>query len=243
MRSLPPHKVVIPMAGQSRRFQAAGYAAPKPFIPIDGKMMIERVCRLFSAEDEFVFVCNEEQLQANPGCGRALQAIAPRAQVVAIAPHELGPVYTAIAADEYIGDDEAVIIAYCDFSLRWSYRQFLLQAAQYDGAMAVFRGFHPASFGDTDYCYLRVDENLELLEVGEKRPFTAHRADEYASTGVYYFGAWRTFRHYAEELVAQGQRVGGEYYASLIYPAMLRDGKRVCVQEVEKFICWGTPQD
>ena len=35
--------IVIPMAGAGSRFKAQGYDLPKPFIDINGKMMIEHV--------------------------------------------------------------------------------------------------------------------------------------------------------------------------------------------------------
>ena len=35
--------IVIPMAGAGNRFRVAGYDLPKPFIDINGSMMIERV--------------------------------------------------------------------------------------------------------------------------------------------------------------------------------------------------------
>ena len=34
-------KVVIPMAGKSKRFQDAGYKVPKYLIDIDGRLMID----------------------------------------------------------------------------------------------------------------------------------------------------------------------------------------------------------
>jgi NDP-sugar pyrophosphorylase family protein len=243
MKGLPPHKVIIPMAGHSRRFQEAGYTVPKPFILIDGKPMIQRVCRMFAPEDEFIFICNEEQLEANAEYREILASIAPRTQIVTIAPHELGPVYSVLAADPYMAADEPVIITYCDFTMRWNYDHFRLKAAMYDGAIPVFRGFHPASFGDTYYCYLRTNEASEMLELREKQSFTDNRAEEFASTGVYYVDRWDNFKRYAAEIIEQGQKVAAEYYASLIYPPMVRDGKRVCVFEVDNFICWGTPED
>ena len=243
MQTLPPHKVIIPMAGHSRRFRAAGYTVPKPFILIDGKTMIERVCRMFGRHDEFIFVCNREHLQANPAYRDVLANIAPHTHIVAIEPHELGPVYSALAAAPHMHDDEPVIISYCDFTMQWNYTRFLLQAAMVEGAIPVFRGFHPASLGDTYYCYVRANDNKEMIELREKQPFTNNRLMEFASTGVYYLDSWRTFKQYAREIISQGQKDAAEYYASLIYPPMVRDGRFVSVFEVEKFICWGTPQD
>ncbi|MCI0576896.1 MAG: NTP transferase domain-containing protein [Chloroflexi bacterium] len=231
------------MAGHSRRFQAAGYTVPKPFILIDGRPMIERVCRMFSPQDEFVFICGREHLQAEPAYRDVLRRIAPKTHIVEIATHECGPLVTALAAEEVMAEDEPVIVSYCDFTMGWNYEQFLLKAALYDGAIPVFRDFHPASFGDTYYCYIRTNEELEMIALREKQSFTDNRVAEFASTGVYYVDQWRTFKRYAQEVIAQEQKVAAEYYASLIYPLMVRDGRPVCVYEVEKFICWGTPED
>jgi NDP-sugar pyrophosphorylase family protein len=231
------------MAGHSRRFQAMGYTVPKPFILIDGKTMIERACRMFGRNDEFIFICNREHLEANPTYCDILASIAPHTHIVAIEPHDLGPVYSTLAAAPYMHDDEPVIISYCDFTMQWNYKRFLLQAAMYDGAIPVFRGFHPASMGDTYYCYVRTNADKEMTDLREKQAFTNNRRMEYASTGVYYLDSWHTFKQYAQELISQGHKVASEYYASLIYPPMVRDGRSVCVFEVEKFICWGTPQD
>ena len=231
------------MAGHSKRFQAAGYTVPKPFIMIDGKTMIEHVCQLFSPRDEFIFVCNREHLQAEPYYRDVLTRIAPCTHIVEVEPHDLGPVYSTLAADAYMRDDEPVIISYCDYTVLWNYRRFLHKAAMYEGAIPVFRGFHPASLGDTYYCYIRTNSDLEMLELREKQSFTANRSAEFASTGVYYLDQWRTFKKYGQELIERGEKVTDEYFVSLIYPAMVRDGQSVCVYEVEKFICWGTPKD
>ena len=238
-------RVIIPMAGHSRRFREAGYQTPKPFITIDGEPMIKRVCQMFSPADEFIFVCNEKHLSAD-SYRRILESLVLKYRIVPIAPHEYGPTYSALQAESCISDREKaepVIVSYCDFAVQWDYRRFLMKAELYDGAIAVFRGFHPASFGDTYYAYLKADENMQMLALREKQSFTDNRAQEFASTGAYYFDSWNTFAHYAGRLLKDRESVGGEYYCSLLFNPMVRDGKRVCLFEVEKFICWGTPQD
>lgn len=236
-------KIVIPMAGHSRRFKEAGYDRPKPFIMIDGRPMIQAVCRMFSPTDEFIFICNRAHL-LNDDCRKILQRTTPIYHIVEVDPHEYGPVYSSLQAEKYIADEnEPVIITYCDFTMQWDYRHFLFKAAQYDGAIPVFRGFHPASLGDTYYAYVKADEKLEMVELREKQSFTDNRVEEFASTGVYYFDSWKTFRYYSNKVLAEKSTVGSEYYCSLLYDPMVQDGLRVCLFEVEKFICWGTPED
>lgn len=231
------------MAGHSRRFKQAGYATLKPFIDIDGKPMIGRVCQMFSPDDEFIFVCNREHL-LNQDYRSILENVTPVYHIIEIEPHEYGPVYSALQAEDCITDaDEPIIISYCDFTMQWDYRQFLLKSAQYEGAMPVFRGFHPASLGNTYYAYVRSREEMEMAGLREKSSFTDNRADEFASTGVYYMDSWKTFAHYAAELLEKRSSISMELYCSLLYNPMVRDGKRVSLFEVEKFICWGTPED
>ncbi len=236
-------KIIIPMAGHSRRFTRAGFRDPKPFIDIDGKLMIERVCRMFSPTDEFIFVCQRAH-EENPAYQQILKKTVPHAAMIGIDPHEGGPVDSVLQAEPAIDDpEEPVLISYCDFFLQWNYRQFLLKAEQYEGALTVFRGFHPASLGDTYYAYLRADDQLEMLELREKQSFTGNRLEEYASTGVYFFESWQTFKHYAGEVRKDKIHAGTERYVSLLFNPMVRDGKRVSLYEVKKFICWGTPAD
>ncbi len=235
-------RIVIPMAGQSLRFQQAGYALPKQYLPINNHPMIHWVCDMFSPADDFVFIIPKAH-GANPGYREVLETVVPRYTIVETEPNTLGPVYTALAADAVVSDEEPVIFSYCDFYQHWNYQHFLWRLESYDGGIAAFRGFHPASFGNTYYAYLRCNERGELLELREKQSFTDKRHAELASTGVYYVRSWALFRHFADKLLRENVSVGGEYYLSLIFNPMVAANLKVITHEVDRFICWGTPAD
>jgi len=235
-------KILIPMAGHSRRFFEAGFKDPKQFIYIDGKPMIQRVCEMFSPKDEFIFIANKEQLK-NKKYLDILKNVTKDYQIVEIDPHDEGPLYTTLQAKHLMKENEPLIISYCDFFCQWNYQRFLQKATMYEGAMSVFKGFHPASFGNTNYCYIKTNPDREMIALQEKQPFTNNRSEEYASTGVYYLESWHMFEYYANLIINQGKRVATEFYVSLIYNPIVESGKKVCTFEVEKFICWGTPQD
>lgn len=240
--------IVIPMAGHSRRFKAMGYETPKAFIEIDGIPMIHWVCRMFSPNDKFVFVALNTHLEVDH-YKKILQSATPNYEIIGIDTHEKGPVYTSLFADDVIADSEPVIVSYCDGFQHWNYQRFLMKVADYEGGLTVFRGHQfymvdtPASFGDTYYAYVRANDQLEMLELREKQSFTDIRHDEYASTGVYYVSHWGLYKEYAKNLLETGLPVGNEYYVSLLYNPLIQDGKRVILFEVDKFICWGTPED
>lgn len=235
-------KIIIPMAGHSERFKNAGYTVPKPFIIIDGRPMIHWVCDLFSPEDDFVFIIQKEH-GSNPDFIRILETAAPKQRTIQIEPHRFGPIYTTLAADPVVDKDEPIIFVYSDFYQHWNYGQFLRCVEGYDGGLSVFKGFHPASFGDTYYAYLRCNEKKEMLEIREKGCFTKTRHEEPASSGVYYVRSWEIFKRVANRLLNEGASVKGEYYTSQIYNYMVEEGLKVTTFEIEKFICWGTPDD
>ena len=102
-------KIVVPMAGTGLRFSTAGFKEIKPLINIDGKPMIEHVCNMFPGEEDFIFVCRKDYLE-NTGLRDVLLSIRPRSEIVEISQKTLGPVHTAIFAEDLIGDDEEVIV-------------------------------------------------------------------------------------------------------------------------------------
>jgi NDP-sugar pyrophosphorylase family protein len=214
----------------------------KPFLDIDGKPMIHWVCEMFAPDDDFVLVVQKAHADHDK-YGDILRSAARKVQVVPIEPNEFGPVVTALAADDFVDDQEPVIFSYCDFYQHWDYRKFLWSVAGADGGIATFRGFHPASFGDTYYAYLRINDEGDMLELREKRSFTDNRHQEPASSGVYYLRSWELFKMYANKIQEDGSMVGNEFYLSLLYNPMVQAGLKISTFEIDKFICWGTPED
>lgn len=235
--------VIITLAGHSRRFAAAGYTVPKAFIEINGLHMISHVVDMFDPNDNFYFALNKMQVQEFPDAIKILEGLVVNSKVIVIEPHELGPVYTVLQVKKFVKSEEPVIISYCDFIVEWNYKLFLKEVYGYDAAIAAFRGFHPASYGNTYYAYIRTN-NHEMIELREKKSFTCDRTKEYASAGIYYFSTWNLFEHHAVNFFeGDYQKTLLEAYVSLLYNSIVQQGGSVRVTKVDKFICWGTPED
>ncbi|MBI2579588.1 MAG: glycosyltransferase family 2 protein [Candidatus Aenigmarchaeota archaeon] len=237
-------KIVIPMAGIGNRFLQQGYQIPKPLIKIDGRPMIEHVCDAFSHDDEFLFICNKEHVE-NTEMKSVLSGIAKNASIVAIEQHKLGPVHSVLLAKDAVDDGEEVIVNYCDFTIEWDYKKFMefMRSNNADGGIPSFRGFHPASLGNTKYAYLKTDVSLHVSEIMEKECFSDDKMQDFAATGTHYFRTGALMKKYFSRAVAEGLSINGEFYASLPFNLMIRDGLRVLAFEVKKFICFGTPYD
>ncbi|MBI2578458.1 MAG: NTP transferase domain-containing protein [Candidatus Aenigmarchaeota archaeon] len=236
-------KIVIPMAGFGERFHKAGYREIKPLIKIGGKPMIQHVVEAFPGEEEFIFICNNGHLKST-NLESVLKGLKPRSVIVGIDPHRGGAVDTFLAAQQFIPDDEEIIFNYCDFTMDWDYNGFLSSARSADASLPCFTGFHPASLGNVYYCYVRVDDKKNALELREKMSFTGSKMKEFASTGTFYFRKGSLAKKYAKRLVDSGiVAENGERYFSLMFNIMIGDGLGVNVYEVKKFVCFGTPRD
>lgn len=232
------------MSGQGSRFKAVGYPDPKPLIMVDGRPIIAHVLDMFPGATDFIFICNEEHL-ATTSMRSVLTSLRPEAEILAIPSHTHGPVHAVAAAYPYIDDAEDVLVSYCDFSQVWDFRAFQAHVAQEQpaGAVPAYTGFHPHLLHDNVYAGIRSDTDGTMLEIQEKHCFTPSREDCHHSSGLYYFGSGALLKQYSDELLASDNTINGEYYTSMIFPLLLRDGLRVTVPPVTHFMQWGTPAD
>jgi len=236
-------QLVIPMSGIGKRFIDSGYFTPKPLILVDDKPIIQHVVELFPNIEKVTFICNNLHLETTD-MKDILKSIKPSCQIVSIDHKKLGPVDAVLRAKNYIDDELETIVSYCDYGTVWNFEKFMedIRSTSADGAIACYRGFHPHMLGSDNYAFCK-EENNRLIEIKEKEPFTNNKMEEYASNGTYYFGSGKLMKQYFSELIDLDINVNGEYYVSMVYNLMVRDGLRVNIFEIEKMLQWGTPYD
>lgn len=242
-------KIIIPMTGHGTRFVAAGYTDLKPFIKVDKRPIIEWIVKgMYPGEADFLFVCRQEHLDKLPWMGDYLLSIAPAGKIFAIYDWvKKGPVHDVLCASGWVEDDAPCIINYCDFYIGWNYAEFAEAVAGKDcaGAVPCYSGFHPHLLKQNNvYASCRVDQDDHLLEIREKFSFEPDKMKARHSPGNYYFKTGYLLKKYCRMLVEHGPSLNGEYYASLPYNYMVRDGLTVWAPvNVKTFCQWGTPED
>lgn len=235
-------KVIIPAAGFGKRFSDAGYKEPKPLVMVEAKPIIGHVTSMFSRDDEFIFVCNEDHLKSTQ-MASIIENAAPSAKIVPIKSHSLGPVHSVLQASHLIGD-EPVIVCYCDFYEWWDYDHFKKTVAGNgcDAAVTAYTGFHPHLLGKGFYAGMNVSDNW-MIECKEKHSFTENKMDSFHQTGKFYFSSGSILKKFFAEAVSKGLSVNSEFYISVVTQLMRENGLNVYVYPVEHFLQWGTPQD
>jgi len=238
-------QIIIPMSGFGERFRRAGYSVPKPLIEVEGKTIIQHVVEMFPEQDDFTFICNKKHLNEKKfQMRKILNKIAPNNNIVAIDPHNFGPVHAVLQAMHLLDLKKPAIVNYADFTCDWNYDEFckVVKNLNCEGAIPCYRGFHPHTLWSNYYAYVPEKDRI-ALDIQEKKPFTDNPREEFASSGTYYFKSAEIMQHYFNKCVEEDLTVGGEYYASMAYKPMIEDGLKIHVYELNHFMQWGTPAD
>lgn len=218
--------IVIPMAGEGRRFKEAGYDTYKAFLPVGRKRMIDAVIDNVrpTLHHQFIFVTRYPLLQDS----------LPKGSIV----HELdaptqGAAETVLAVRDLIDTEAPLLIVNSDQVVDFKIDQFLAEARRYDGLILTF----PAT--ESKWSFAKVQDGL-VAEVAEKNPISNH-----ATAGIYWFDHGRDFVAAADQMIAKDIRTKGEYYLCPVYNEFIGMGKRVGIYEVPASAMHGlgTPED
>jgi len=239
-------KIILPCAGSGQRFVDAGYKEPKPLISVGGKKIIDYISDIFDLKDEFVFICNDFHLK-NSQMKSHFLSIRPNAKIIPMPPHKNGPVFTVKQAFDFIGDDEEVIICYCDNPLTWDQSSFLdfVHKNKLDGCVLTHTGFHPHTLANTKMAFVKPVEGNNCLfsEIKEKECYTDNPMREHASTGIYYFRTGAIVKKFFNLALEKKIQYNGEFYVTLVFNLLINDGLKVGYYDTEFALVFGTPQE
>lgn len=220
--------IVIPMAGAGSRFAAAGYKAPKPFIPIQGKAMIEYVIENVGVPGAKYYL-----LARTEHFSHLSTTSLPERKDIAFIPIEQmteGAACTVLRAQGFIDNDEPLILANSDQFIEYDHAAWQSFIACVDAAIMTF----PAT--ETKWSY-SLEEGGRVIRVAEKEVIS-----EKATAGLYYFAKGRYFVDAAISMIAKNIRVNNEFYVCPTFNEIVAE-KFVRNFDVDRMLGLGTPED
>ena len=235
-------QLVIPMTGVGQRFVNRGHSDIKPLIQTGMGSMLAGVLRNFQSITSPICVVSESHPQKSRLKDEIIR-LRPQARIVEIEAHKKGPNFAVWCAKEYLNPELPTIVNYCDFSGIWSEDKLIKSLTEQDGLILTYKGFHPHRFRSNAYAYVKKDINDIVTEVQEKRSFTNNPAKEEASSGTYGFKTARIMLSAIQKQLDQNISHNAEFYTSLTYIPMIREGLEVKTMLIDKFFQWGTPDD
>lgn len=243
--SSSPGTTLIPMAGEGRRFQGAGYPTPKPLIPVDGLPMVIRAVEHLPSTEQRVFVCRQNHL-ACLGLADDLRRHFPGCQIVPVPSTTEGQTCTCLLAESLVPPDQPLFIGACDNGALWDVERW--QTAQrdprYDAWIWTFQRHAGVRRHPHMYSYVEVEaDGITAQRVSLKAPISDAPIRDHAVVGAFWFRRAGDFFHAAQQLVARQDRTRGEFYVDACLNELLRAEHRVGVFLVDHYIGWGTPDE
>jgi HAD superfamily hydrolase (TIGR01509 family) len=228
--------VVVPAAGDGKRFAEVGYVHPKPLIDVEGRPMICQALDNFEPlQPRLVTIMQREHVRryrTREVLGEHYAGIG----IVEVEGRTEGAACTVLLAEPHLDPLGELILANSDQTVDIDIREFVddMRRRQADGGIMVFRDTHPK------WSFARTDASGRVVEVAEKRPIS-----DLATVGIYYFRRSAEFVRAARQMIEKNIRVNGEFYVCPVFNEMIEAGLKILVHEIDssQMHGLGTPED
>lgn len=225
--------VVIPMAGEGKRFAEAGYDRIKPLIEINGLPMIAHVVDGITLDADYTFIVQKKHREQYD-LDDTLRGIIPDCTIIDTGGGVLeGAVMTLLCAEEIINNDRPLVVVNSDNVIHFDWEdeiEYIIDEPVLWGLIGVF---NPP--GDR-WSFVERDSLGLVTRVAEKE-----RISDTATAGVYMWTRGDRFVESAREMIAANDRVNGEFYLAPTYNYLIRKGGIFDVFPVD-MIDLGTPE-
>ena len=203
------------MAGRGSRFAKEGYQLPKPLIPVHDKRMIEVVVDNITPNKDhrFIFICQKEHLHKYD-LKALLNKIAPGCVILTVPDVTEGAACTVLVAEDYINNDDELMIANSDQYVDISIDDYLSKMVNSDGLIMTMTA------DDPKWSFIKYNDCGNVVMLREKEVISNE-----ATVGIYNFAHGSDFVKAAKEMIRQNLRVNGEYYVAPAYNILIENGK------------------
>lgn len=228
---------LIPAAGNGSRFAKAGWKAPKPFIDVNGQMMIDHVIQNIVPEG-FAPKIILQRAHAENAPKKLFQLEQTGAHIHLLDGITEGTACTILEGANLFDNNSPLLVANSDQLVDFDCERFVRDCLdrQLDGSILVFKDKEK----DPKWSFAKTDKDGLVTEVAEKKAIS-----ELATVGIYFFAKAGDFIKAATDMIIQNERVNNEFYTCPVYNYMIRRGHKIGVFEIEADAMHGlgTPED
>lgn len=246
-------KVIVPMAGEGKRFAEANYKESKPAIStiyrVSGEELPMVVCAvkdLPGVEADGRNVCFiDRDFHRDTGVEEKIKLHYPNATFITIQNLTEGQACTCMLAEEIIDTKEALLIAGCDNGMVFDMERFSEMTKVCDALVFTYRNNeavqrNPDAYG---WVVLKEGDEAQVKDVSVKKAISDTPMQDHAIVATFWFKHGEDFVRAAKRMLEKEDRVNGEYYVDSVIRHCVELGMDVRVFEIKRYIGWGTPKD
>jgi beta-phosphoglucomutase-like phosphatase (HAD superfamily)/choline kinase len=228
-----PINVLIPMAGEGKRFFDKGYIEPKPLISINNKKMIELVYDNINIKGNYIFVAKKQHV-VEYSLDSIIDSFCDDFTILSQDQKLDGAVKSCLLAKDLIDNDKPLIIVNSDQYISWDSKKaidYFLKSGV-DGVILTFKS------SDTKWSYVKRNKYSVISAVAEKNVISNE-----ATCGLYFWRKGSDFVKYAERMIEKNIKTNNEFYVCPVYNEAIQDEKIIVSYLVDEMHGLGTPED
>lgn len=219
--------VLIPMAGDGKRFLEAGYEKPKPFIQVNDKKMVEIVLdNIVPKNVNRIILITRKHHNSK----EELKDSSYDLNLIELEKPTEGSLQTILCAEQYI-TNSSLILANCDQKINFDVNDFISKCCHLDGGIIIFKS------NSKNHSYVSIDENNIVTNIIEKEVIS-----DLAVSGVYYIKNASDFIEASKLVIQNNIRQKGEFYVSSALKLMIEKGLKLGIYYADS-IMLGTPEE
>ncbi len=227
------------MAGLGTRFTEAGYATPKPLLPVHGQAMYRTVlANLLSEDVASVTLVARNTFDLRQDVEALRSRTSAEVQLIEIDYITSGPADTVEIALEHLKLEDPVVTANSDqfvnCSLFEMYQQLHLEDVA--GNILVMED------SDPKWSYVKLNNDGDVTQVREKQVIS-----NLATVGIYGFESGKALRQALDWMRDADDTVNGEFYVAPAYNHLIERGSRIVSHNLGPVSAvmhgLGTPED
>jgi dTDP-glucose pyrophosphorylase len=226
--------IVIPLAGEGKRFSSKGIDTPKPLVVVDGKRLIEHAVETLGIKGRYIFITKKyKNKDYNIELTNVLKSLDPDCIEIQVEQKQRGAADAVLYAEKYINNKDPLVIANCDQRMMWDAKKFInvVEDSGCDGSVVLFKAT------DAKHSFVEII-NDEIVRIVEKDPIS-----DDALIGIHYWREGSDFVWSAKKLLEDD--LADEVYISQTYQILINEGRNIDPYFVpnNEYINLGTPED
>ena len=234
---------LMPMAGRGSRFERFGYRVIKPLIKVCGEPMIMKAAQSIPYVDEWIFLPRAEDLIRHP-ITNTLKKLVGKLTVMGVDHQTSGQAATCMLAAEFIDDDAELIIASCDYEMRYFNKAWIsiLNDKSIDGVIWTYRTRGMPVKNPDAFAYCETAEDGRTVKrVVEKKTISHTPHLDPLVVGTFWFRRAANFKKAAYNLINNDIRINGEHYVGTSINHLIENNFRFIIFDIEQWISFGDP--